>query len=322
MTQAPITLDSAAVEALLPRLDVVEEMRDLFVELGEGAAAQPPQCLTLLPGGAGDFITYQGALGAAGVFGAKLSPYLVQDGPPTITAWTLLMSMQTGAPLMLCDAGRLTTERTAATTALAVDYLAPATTGKLAIVGTGAVAKAHWRHVAPLRSWSSVTLYSPSLASDDTKQAAWREICPEAVVCESAEAAAQGADVVLLCTSCGSPVLDDSVLEPGALVTSISTNVAQAHEVDPAFLTRAQVYCDYRNTTPETAGEMQLAKRDYGWAATDLRGDLAELATGACPLPQDGRPVFFRSVGLGLEDIAIANALYRCHKTRSQEGAH
>lgn len=320
MTLAPITLDAAAVEALLPRLDVVDEMRRLFAELGSGAAVQPPQSLTLLPEDRGDFITYQGALGRAGVFGAKLSPYLVQEGPAIITAWTLLMSMQTGQPLMLCDAGKLTTERTAATTALAVDYLAPATAGRLAIIGAGAVAMAHWRHVSGLRDWSSVTLYSPSLAQNDLKQAAWREICPEAVVTGSAEEAVQGADVVLLCTSAGTPVLDVAALSSGALVTSISTNVAQAHEVDPSFLTQAQVYCDYRQTTPQTAGDMQLAMRDHGWSAADLRGDLAELANGTCPLPQEGRPVFFRSVGLGLEDIAIAHALFQCHQDQIRKG--
>ncbi|MGR3733983.1 ornithine cyclodeaminase family protein [Pseudophaeobacter sp.] len=320
MPFAPMTLDAAAVDALLPRLDVVNEMRRLFVELGKGEAEQPPQSLTLLPKGQGDFITYLGALSGAGVFGAKLSPYLVQDGPAVITAWTLLMSMKTGQPLMLCDAGRLTTERTAATTALAVDYLAVSKADRLAIIGSGAIAAAHWHHVSGLRDWRSVTLYSPRLAKDAKRQAQWREICPHVQICDSAEDAAQGAEVVMLCTSSGQPVLDVAALSPGALVTSISTNVAEAHEVDPAFLNRAQVYCDYRATTPQTAGEMQLAARDHGWDSNDLRGDLAELATGASPLPDGAQPVFFRSVGLGLEDIAIANALFQCHQTTTHEG--
>ena len=45
---------------------------------------------------------------------------------------------------------------------------------------------------------------------------------------------AAGADVVMLCTSAGRPVIDVTALKPGAVVTSISTNVPNAHEVDPA----------------------------------------------------------------------------------------
>lgn len=53
-----------------------------------------------------------------GVFGAKLSPYIVTGGSPIITAWTCLMSMENGEALLLCDSSQLTIERTAGTTAL------------------------------------------------------------------------------------------------------------------------------------------------------------------------------------------------------------
>ena len=311
MDTFPITLDATAVDRLLPQVDVLHEMRQLFLGLGQSQAVQPPQTLTLLPEDKGDFITYLGAMTNAGVFGAKLSPYLVTDSKPIITAWTVLMSVETGQPLCLCDSGRLTTERTAATTALAVELLARKDAERIAIIGSGAVAKAHWRHVQALRTWQQVHVYSRDLASDKENWAQWQALYPGAVLADSAADAARGADVVMLCTSSGTPVLDHGAVAPQALVTSISTNVAQAHEIGPDFLTTAQVYCDYRATTPDSAGEMILAARDHSWAAADIRGDLAELSVGSCALPDEGRPIFFRSVGLGLEDIAIANAIYR-----------
>lgn len=315
MENPPLVLDAAAVGALLPRIDVLQEMRQLFLELGNGTAVQPPQTLTLLPENKGDFITYMGAMSGAGTFGAKLSPYLVQDGPPVITAWTMLMSQKTGLPMLLCDAGRLTTERTAATTALAVDFLAPKTASRLAIVGSGAVAQAHWRHCQALRDWNEVQLYSPDLAANEARQAVWHDLCPGTRFAASAAEAARDADVVMLCTSSGTPVVDATALQPSALVTSISTNVAQAHEIAPDALSGMQVFCDYRATTPKTAGEMILAARDHGWNAEAICGDLAELSTGACARPDPARPVFFRSVGLGLEDIAIAQAIYRAARS-------
>lgn len=317
MSDAPIVLTAAQISELIAEIDLASELRAMFAELGQNQAVQPAQTVTLFPQDRGDFITYMGAQGQAGVFGAKLSPYVVTDAKPIITAWTLLMSMQTGQPLLLCDAGQLTTERTAGTTALAVDYLAKPDAATLCIIGAGAVAQAHFRHVASLRNWSDVRVFSPSLTANADTQAAWRALTPNVSFATSAEDAAADADVVLLCTSSGTPVVDVSAFKDDALVTSISTNVAQAHEVDPAWLAQAQVYCDYKATTPTSAGEMVLAARDHGWSAAQIKGDLAELANHACPTPTTDAPVFFRSIGLGLEDIAAAQAVLRLVQSKA-----
>ena len=40
-----------------------------------------------------------------------------------------------------------------------------------------------------------------------------------------------------------------------------------------------------------------------------MRGDLPGLLSGAAPGPSGTRPVYFRSVGLGIEDAAVALAV-------------
>ncbi len=313
---APRVLDAAAIASLLPEVDVIATLRALFRELAAGTAVQPAQSLTLFPDGKGDFISYLGVLSGRGVFGAKLSPYIVTGERPIITAWTSLMSMTTGQPLLLCDAGRLTVERTAGTTALAVDELAPAGARRLAIIGSGPIATAHWRHVAGLRPWESVRVWSPRLKQRADGIRDWLAADARIRVADGAQEACAGADAILLCTSSGKPVIDPEWVRPGALVTSISTNVAQAHEVPPAFLRSAQVYCDDRKTTPGAAGEMVLAAAAGDWSAERIRGDLAELVAGTCPRPTEDAPVFFRSIGLGLEDIAMADAILRAADAR------
>ena len=309
MTKDIKVLDADAVEALLPLIDTRSALESMFAGLATGAAVQPPQTLTLLPNGGGDFITYLGALEPAGVFGAKLSPYIVGDDKPLVTAWTCLMSSTTCKPLLLCDAGKLTIERTAGTTALAVDYLASQTAARLAIIGSGAVALAHLRHVLPLRNWGDVRVYSPNLSTRPEQQRNWQHVSGMVTFASSSEEAIRDADVVMLCTSSGTPVIDTNLLKPSALVTSISTNVQDAHEVPPQFLAEADVYCDYRQTTPTSAGEMKLAAQNGVWSANEIAGDLPELASKQHLKATSARPAFFRSIGLGLEDIAVAYAL-------------
>ncbi len=199
------------------------------------------------------------------MYGVKTSPYIVREQGPLVTAWTLLMSMQTGQPLLLCDAGELTTARTAATTAVAVDALAPLKATRLAIIGSGKVAQAHLRYVKNLRDWQSISLYSPNLSDDVETVALLKSIEPRLTVVDSREAAVDDAEVIMLCTSSAGPVIDPSSLRKPALITSISTNAPRAHEVPPQSLNDMQAFCDYRLTTPGSAGEMLIAGEQHGW---------------------------------------------------------
>jgi L-arginine dehydrogenase len=315
MSSTPYVISQPQARELLAQVDVPQILRKLFRDLAAGQAVQPAQQLVEFPQGAGDFINYLGVLAEDGVYGVKTSPYIVREQGPLVTAWTLLMSMQTGQPLLLCDAGELTTARTAATTAVAIDALAPLNATRLAIIGSGKVAQAHVHYVKNLREWQSISLYSPSLSTsspDELDQL--RNLDPRLTIADSREAAVQDADVIMLCTSSAGPVIDPSNLSKPALITSISTNAPRAHEVPPQSLNDMQVFCDYRLTTPGSAGEMLIAAEQHGWNNKAIVGDLPDLLSEKVQRPGYDRHVFFRSIGLGLEDIALANAIYQLQR--------
>ncbi|SEU15061.1 MULTISPECIES: ornithine cyclodeaminase family protein [unclassified Pseudomonas] len=312
MSSTPHVIHQAQARELLGKVDVPQILRKLFQDLAAGQAVQPAQQLVEFPHAAGDFINYLGVLAEDGVYGVKTSPYIVGEQGPLVTAWTLLMSMQTGQPLLLCDAAELTTARTAATTALAVEALAPLSARRLAIIGSGKVAQAHLHYIKQLRDWQHISLFSPSLAHASAEAIAHlKNLDPRVVIADSCEAAVDDADVILLCTSSAGPVLDPARLSKPALITSISTNAPRAHEVPPHSLNAMQVFCDYRQTTPGAAGDMLIAAEQHGWDPRAIVGDLPELLSEWVQPPTYDRHVFFRSIGLGLEDIALANALWR-----------
>lgn len=311
MSSTPYVITQPQARELLTQVDVPQILRKLFRDLAAGQAVQPAQQLVEFPQGAGDFINYLGVLAEDGVYGVKTSPYIVREQGPLVTAWTLLMSMQTGQPLLLCDAGELTTARTAATTAVAVDALAPLKATRLAIIGSGKVAQAHLHYVKNLRNWQSISLYSPSLSEDAQTANLLKSLDPRLTLANTREAAIADADVIMLCTSSAGPVIDPSDLSKPALITSISTNAPRAHEVPPQSLNDMQVFCDYRQTTPGSAGEMLIAGEQHGWNKNAIVGDLPDLLSNKVQRPDYKRHVFFRSIGLGLEDIALANAIYR-----------
>lgn len=303
-------LNAEQTADILRCIDVPAALRRVFSGLAGGQAVQPAQKVMLLPDNRGDVISYFGIDMSRSLLGVKVSPYLVKETKPVITAWTLLMSAEDGMPLMLCDASLLTIERTAATTALAVDMLAPDKADILTVIGTGAAGRAHIRQALTVRPWKEIRVWNRS--GGLSAEVLSRELGLDAgliTVSTSADEAVRDTDVLMLCTSSATPVVALDQLTRPCLVTSISTNAPDAHEIAPCALAEMDVYCDYRQTTPAHAGEMVIAAREHGWSGECIRGDLPELVMDACTKPDYRRHVFFRSLGLGLEDIAIADSV-------------
>jgi L-arginine dehydrogenase len=307
--------DEEEALAAISREDVRKALREAFAGLDGNRTVQPPQTLTAFPDDEGDCIFYPGLIHGLDVVGVKVSPYinaLKRDGKYPVTAYTLLLSASTGRPVVLCDSYALTTIRTAATTALALEYLTPPNAVKLAIIGTGKVAIGHLRFVASQHNWEAISLWSPAMSADGSRAKAVADqvesISPKATVAKSLKDAVADANVVMLCTSSGKPVVKTSDLTQDCVVTSISTNAPRAHEIEPADLAKYSVFCDYIDTAPITAGEMIIAIEGGDWSAASIKGDLAGLVSGRVKRPEKGR-VFFRSTGLGIEDLAVANLL-------------
>lgn len=309
----PPLLDEAAVLKRLDRDRVLDALETAFKGLVNGRSVQPTQTVTVFPDGRGDCIFYPGALLDLGLIGVKVSPYLTDladAGEYPVTAYTMLLSTTTGLPLLVCDSYALTGIRTAATTALALKYLKPESAGILTVIGTGKLGREHLRYALSGHVWDEVRVFSPNAVDSAERQALVAEAAGGVDVSfpESAEQATRGADVVMLCTSSGDAVIDLGWVKPTALVSSISTNSPGAHEIEPSTLNSYDVFCDYRATAPSTAGEMKIAIEAGSWNPDAIVGDLAELATGTQPSSSE-RPRFFRSTGLGIEDLAIAALL-------------
>jgi L-arginine dehydrogenase len=306
----------AEVSSQLDSAQVMAAVRSAFTGLAHGTSVQPGQTIVELPDSGSDCIFYPAVISDPDLIGVKVSPYLAARataGKAPVTAYTLVLSARTGEPMLLCDSLALTAARTAATTALAVELLSRPLATSLSVIGAGTIALEHIRYVATVRDWSRITVFSPALADPGHPYHALRykalaELPVEASVARSAAEAAREADVVLLCTSSAEPVTDVSSHRTDGLITSISTSSKFAAEIDPSELAGLQVFCDYRKTAAACAGDFLAAAAMGAWQPCQIVADLPELLSGAAvPLARCRR--YFRSTGLGIEDLAIARLL-------------
>jgi ornithine cyclodeaminase/alanine dehydrogenase-like protein (mu-crystallin family) len=121
---------------------------------------------------------------------------------------------------------------------------------------------------------------------------------------------AVAADVVSTATTSTSPVLNISNVRAGTHVNAIGSNVPARKEIDPALLRASKVVVDLRDQALQESGDLEPV-RSGELPATTIYGELAEIVAGTKPARTDDAEItIFKSVGIALQDIAVAKLLY------------
>src|ERR1700722_2233002 len=289
-------LTEEQVRPLLCYDELIPAIRKALMDFSAGRVHQPLRNIIPVPAHGGWFGVMPAVYGT--VMGAKMVAFYpgnVNLQKHTHMAMIQLFRADTGEPLVTMD-GRLITEmRTAAVSAVAIDYLAAPEAKVLAILGSGVQARSHMRALAGIRSFTEVRVWSRS--EDHARQFA-SEIGARVT---TAEQAVSGADVVLALTSSPQPILMGRWLSPHAMVCAIGAATPDRRELDEEAM-RGPVVVESREAALEEAGDIVLAN-------AQVSAEIGELLNGA-QWNRGERPVVFKSVGIAVEDIAAAQLVY------------
>jgi ornithine cyclodeaminase/alanine dehydrogenase-like protein (mu-crystallin family) len=246
-------------------------------------------------------------------FGAKLMGMAVSAASPGVEYVIVLFDRETSRIAAFMDGNRVTGYRTAATSAAALDRLAPKQPLRLAVLGSGLEASMHTRAFASIRTLIEVAVFSTTPARRVAfAESATRELQVPVRVAASAEEAVEGADVVLAAArSHGElPILYGAWLSPRAVVVSIGSTIPQQREIDVSVVERSDlIVCDELEEVLEQTGDM-LAARAAGIDCHRKAFSLSDLMSGACnERLQASRSPMFKSVGAGLQDVVVAELI-------------
>jgi ornithine cyclodeaminase len=214
----------------------------------------------------------------AGVKVVTVSP----SHDPRIQGIYLLLDGTTLSPLAVLDGIALTSLRTPAVSALAVDRLAPPNASRLVVFGDGPQARAHIEAMQAIRPISYVHTIRRGEDPSPIREA----------------------DIVCCCTTAREPLFASVMLKDTATVVAIGSHEPTAREVDTALVRRATVVVEARSTARREAGDIILAEApDEGLA------NLAELVRGDLTVAPD-QPRLFKSTGMAWEDLVVAALAY------------
>ncbi|KOU77982.1 ornithine cyclodeaminase [Streptomyces sp. MMG1533] len=321
MTDDVFFLSGEQVARLLDADTAIASQRAAFTALGAGGVDLPGKIMH--PSRFDDSVVFayvsrlSADTGAVAKFGS-VNPGNAAAGLPTLHAVVTVLDPVTGRLAAVMDGTAVTTLRTAAASAVAVDALAGPDAADLAVLGSGTQALAHVRAIARVRELKSVRLWSPTprhrARAAETLAAEGLPVEPA----DSAEAAVRGASLVAACTLSTTPVVRGQWLDPGCTVVSVGSFEPGRREVDAEVVRRAMalgaVVVDDPETAAGHAGPVVDALGE-GLLTRDDLVSLGEVLTGrrtARTTPEG--IVYYNSVGLGIQDAAAAWAVVEAAK--------
>lgn len=284
---------------------MVEAIDALEVAFRQMSGGGPPRSHVAVPGG--DLLLMP-AHGPAGV-GVKLvtvAPGNAARGLPLVQGVYVLFAADTLAPVALIDGAALTGLRTAAVSGLATRHLARADAARLVVFGAGTQARTHLAAMRAVRPVTQVVVVSRTPASAEALVEELRADGVDARV--GTPAAVRSADLVCTCTTSTTPLFAGGLLPDGAHVNAVGAYKADARELDATTMRRGRVVIEQRDAAFEEAGDLLLAIAEGAMTRDDVAADLAEIAAGVSVRDSDVDITVFKSVGLALEDLAVAAA--------------
>lgn len=311
-----VVVSAAEVGELLPMDECIDVMARALETLGRGEGINPLRTGMLLPekvGLLGMMPSYLADPPAVGVKVVTVFPGNHGTAFDSHQGAVLLFDMEHGSLRAIIDASSITAIRTAAVSGLATRLLARQEAADLALLGTGVQARTHLEAMLAVRPLRRVRAWSPTperLARFAEQQSTRHGIEVEAA--SSAEAAVRGADIICTVSSAREPILLGEWLQPGAHINAAGSSIKSTRELDTAAVVMSRLFVDRRESTLNEAGDFLFPKQEGAIGDDHIVGEIGEILLGTCAgRESDEEITLFKSLGLGVEDLAAAHHIYR-----------
>lgn len=312
-----LLLNRQDVADVLTMKDTIDILEKAFTDYKNGRVVMPVRLNITAPDHAGLSLFMPCYLKGLGALGIK-TVTVYKDNPakykmPTVMGTITLLDEKTGNTLAIMDGGYLTGMRTGAVAGLASKYMANKNSSAMGMLGAGVMAKFQLRAVAEAFKLSRVKLFA---LDEPAKIRGFKEemegVCGVNIeIVDSAEKAVHASDIVTLITSSKDPVLEGTWLSPGTHINGVGSHAPAFRELDAATIKRSKVVCDSIEACRAEAGDFIIPFSEAEIDESILDTELGDVVAGKKVRESDTDITLFKSVGLALQDISVADFVYR-----------
>ncbi len=311
-------IDTTTTREALPFKRLIPALKAMFIERCN-VPLRHTHALADTSGAAAGTILIMPAWQSGAYLGIKtvaIFPHNSLRSLPGLHSTYILYDAQTGVPLAQIDGNEITSRRTAAASALAASFLAPADARHLLVIGAGRVGSLLPEAYRVVRPIERVTVWDRKAEHADAMVQRLRSEGIDADVCTDIAAAAARADIVSCATLATEPIVHGAWLSTSSHLDLIGSFTPAMREADDAcFAGDARIYVDTAEALHKSGELLGPISRGV-FEAGDVAGTLADLCRGTVPehVGVGGRTVF-KSVGTALEDLAAAVLVFECNRS-------
>ncbi|XP_054625198.1 ketimine reductase mu-crystallin [Dunckerocampus dactyliophorus] len=305
MAESPLFLLSNEVARLLRYKDLIPRLEETLAKFSTRDPAeviQPLRTTLLLQKLNGNFAVMPSYMENDGILCTKLlSCYKREKGStlPALQATVVLLDPAIGNLKAVMEGNVITCMRTAAVSAISAKLLMSPHAEVLAILGTGQQALSHYSVFTETFSFKEVRVWGHTKQGTERFQSS---VSGPVNVCDSAEMAVKGADVIVTVTSSSEPVLFGQWVKPGAHVAAVGACNETSRELDDVLMKEAVIYTDCREGAMTESGDIILS-------GAEVFAELGEVINGKKAALREKTTVF-KSLGMGVEDAVSAKLVF------------
>lgn len=249
-------------------------------------------------------------------------------GLPRASGLTILFDVITARPLCIMEAGYLSSLRTAAVSLLGIQYLLIPKATTATLIGAGVLARQHAlligqraKQITQLRVFDLQPSRAAKFCAAVGEELEGSSIKLQAAA--NAEAAVEGSDLIVTCTTTKQSYVKRHWLKAGAVAVNVSLDDLD----EDVLLTADRLYVDDWDLIVadqrRLLGRLVSAGRVLGRGEARMpgvqtvTGTLGELILGACEgRSADDEICVVNPFGLAIEDIALAWRVYQVARQR------
>lgn len=311
-----LVVSQAEVRRLLPMSECIDVMSEALATLARGDAVLPLRTIMWLPdrrGVLGMMPSFLGGIDAVGLKVITVFPGNHGTKYDSHQGAVLLFETGNGQLVSIMDASSITAIRTAAVSGLATRLLARKDATTLAILGSGVQARTHLAAMREVRALKKIIVWSRN--ADHADQFARRESprCGiDVAVASSVQEAVAEADIVCTTTASRDPILEGIWIRPGTHINAVGSSSALARELDANAMKMSRLFVDRLESTLNESGDFIIAKREGAFGDEHIVGEIGDIVLGKVQGRRtDAEITLFKSLGIGVEDLAAASHVYR-----------
>ena len=310
----PKVFDWNQIEPILSKIDVIEPMKQGFIDYSRGLAEIPPVGELIMEDPPGDVHIKYGYLKGGNHYVIKIASGFVGNNEFGIKAgqgMMLLFDIKTGQPLaILIDEANLTDIRTGIAGAITSSELASKNVNEVLIVGTGVQARYQAKYICQEMGISKVIFWGrdESKINKIANDINLNNI--EIKIEKNLESAVRSSKLIITTTSAKSPLIDSGWVQPGTHLTAVGSDTHNKCELDYNILAKANLIVADSIEQNVLRGEIHQALKHDAINEADLI-EIGEIFEN----PEKGRRndqdiTVADLTGVAVQDLVIAEAVF------------